>query len=94
MISRTHVLLWTDPTAAYLAAIKAAGPAGRVAVDSLPRKEKPSAEQIARTEVLSAALTRSATRSSRACSWRIWPVSSTAGRSGRWWTAMRDIDAK
>ena len=51
---RAQVLLWTDSTAAYLEAIKAAGLAERVAVDSLPRKEKPSAEQMARTEVLMA----------------------------------------
>jgi len=50
--SRPHVLLWTDSTAAYLDAIKAAGLAERVAVDCLPRKEKPSAEQLARTEAL------------------------------------------
>lgn len=54
MTSRTHVLLWADSTAPYLDAIKAAGLADRVAVDSLPRKEKPSAEQLARTEVLMA----------------------------------------
>jgi len=52
--SRTHVLLWTDSTAAYVDAIKSAGLADRVAVDALPRKEKPSAEQMARTEVLMA----------------------------------------
>jgi phosphoglycerate dehydrogenase-like enzyme len=51
---RTHLLLWTDASAAYLDAIKAAGLADRVAVDSLPRKEKPSAEQMARTEALMA----------------------------------------
>jgi len=49
-----HVLLWTDSTAAYLEAIRSAGLADRVAVDTLPRKEKPSAEQMARTEVLMA----------------------------------------
>ncbi len=54
MTSRTPVLLWTDSTAAYLDAIQAAGLADRVAIDSLPRKEKPSAEQLARTEVLMA----------------------------------------
>ena len=54
MTSRTHVLLWTDSAAAYLDAIKAAGLADRVAVDTLPRKEKPSAEQMARTEALMA----------------------------------------
>jgi phosphoglycerate dehydrogenase-like enzyme len=52
--SRTHVLLWADSTAAYVDAIESAGLANRVAVDSLPRKEKPSAEQMARTEVLMA----------------------------------------
>jgi len=52
--SRTHVLLWTDSTTAYLDAIGAAGLAGRVEVETLPRKEKPSAGQIARTEVLMA----------------------------------------
>ena len=54
MTGRTHVLLWTDSTAAYLEAIDAAGLANRVAVDTLPRKEKPSAEQMARTEALMA----------------------------------------
>jgi len=52
--SRTHVLLWTDSTPAYLDAIKAAGLADRVEVDTLPRKEKPTAAQMARTEVLMA----------------------------------------
>ena len=54
MTNRAHVLLWTDNTAAYLDAIKAAGLADRVAVDTLPRKEKPSADQLARTEALMA----------------------------------------
>ena len=54
MTSRAHVLLWTDSTAAYLDAIKAAGLADRVVVDTLPRKEKPSADQMARTEALMA----------------------------------------
>ena len=53
-MNRPHVLLWTDSTAAYLEAIKTAGLAGRVEVDTLPRKEKPSAEQMARTEALMA----------------------------------------
>ena len=55
MTNRAHVLLWTDNTAAYLDAIKAAGLADRVSVDTLPRKEKPSADQLARTEALMAA---------------------------------------
>ena len=49
-----RILLWTDSTAAYLDAIKAAGLADRVAVDTAPRKERPSAEQMARAEVLMA----------------------------------------
>jgi phosphoglycerate dehydrogenase-like enzyme len=54
--SRANVLLWTDSTAAYLDAIKAAGLADRVAVETLSRKEKPSADQLARTEALMAYL--------------------------------------
>ena len=54
MTARTQVLLWTDATAAYVEAIEAAGLAGRVALDTLPRKERPSAEQLARTEALMA----------------------------------------
>ena len=50
----TRVLLWADSTAAYLDAIKAAGLAERVSVETLPRKEKPSAEQLASTEALMA----------------------------------------
>jgi phosphoglycerate dehydrogenase-like enzyme len=54
MTNRAHVLLWTDNTAAYVDAIKAAGLDDRVAVDTLPRKDKPSADQLARTEALMA----------------------------------------
>ena len=54
MTNRAHVLLWTDNTAAYLDAIKAAGLADRVVLDTLPRKDKPSPEQLARTEALMA----------------------------------------
>ena len=52
--NRIQVLLWTDSTAAYLDAIRAAGLAERVTVETLPRKERPSADQIARTEALMA----------------------------------------
>jgi len=54
MTTRAHVLLWTDSSAAYLDAIKAAGLAERVAAETLPRKDKPSPEQLARTEALMA----------------------------------------
>jgi phosphoglycerate dehydrogenase-like enzyme len=51
---RSQLLLWTDSPAAYLDAIESAGLADRVAIDTLPRKEKPSAEQLASTEALMA----------------------------------------
>ncbi len=47
--NRAHILLWTDQPKSYLDAIQAAGLAERVAIDTLPRKEKPSADQLART---------------------------------------------
>src|SRR5215510_12008653 len=50
----TKLLLWTDAPAAYLEAIKTAGLAERVKIDVLSRKDKPSAEQLANTEVLMA----------------------------------------
>jgi phosphoglycerate dehydrogenase-like enzyme len=52
--NRAHVLLWTDSSSAYLDAIKAAGLSDRVAIDTLPRTERPSADQLARTEALMA----------------------------------------
>ena len=54
MTQPTHVLLWTDATSAYVDMIKRAGLAERVRVDTLPRKEKPSAQQMAQTEALMA----------------------------------------
>ncbi len=53
--NRARVLLWTDSTAAYLDAVKAAGLADRVAIDTLSRKDKPSADQLAATEAMMAA---------------------------------------
>lgn len=52
MTNRAHVLLWTDSTAAYLDAVKASGLADRVSIETLPRKEKPSDDQLARTEAI------------------------------------------
>jgi phosphoglycerate dehydrogenase-like enzyme len=54
LTNRAHVLLWTDNTTAYTDAIKAAGLADRVAIDTLSRKDKPTAEQLARTEAMMA----------------------------------------
>ena len=55
MTDRANILLWTDSTAAYLDAIKAAGLSDRVTVDTLSRKDKPSPDQLTRTEALMAA---------------------------------------
>ena len=52
MTCRAHILLWTDSASVYLDAIAAAGLADRVVVDTLRRRETPSAEQMARSEVL------------------------------------------
>jgi phosphoglycerate dehydrogenase-like enzyme len=51
---RAHILLWTDTAAAYRDAIEGAGLADRVAVDAVPRKDRPSAEMMARTEAMMA----------------------------------------
>jgi phosphoglycerate dehydrogenase-like enzyme len=52
--NRAHVLLWTDNTAPYVEAVKSAGLADRVMLETLPRKDRPSAEQLARTEAMMA----------------------------------------
>jgi phosphoglycerate dehydrogenase-like enzyme len=50
---RTEVLLWAD-SGAFVEAIEKAGLAERVAVDTVARKDKPSAEQLGCAEVLAA----------------------------------------
>jgi phosphoglycerate dehydrogenase-like enzyme len=52
MTNRAHVLLWTDSTAAYIDAVNAAGLADRVVIECVPRKDRPSSEQLARTEAM------------------------------------------
>ena len=89
MNSRTHVLLWTDSTAAYLDAIKAAGLADRVVVETLPRKEKPSAEQMARTEALMAPAVPPGLLP--AMPKLRWAQAMTAGVEG--WLALPDVPA-
>ena len=87
MTNRAHVLLWTDNTAAYVDAIKAAGLADRVSVDTLPRREKPSPDQLGRTEAMLAAACRPA------CCRRMpklrWAQALTAGVEG--WLALPDL---
>lgn len=89
MTSRAHVLLWTDSTAAYVDAIQAAGLADRVVVDTLPRREKPSAEQMARTEVL---ITVGVPPGLLSAMPKLrWAQSMTAGVEG--WLALPDLPA-
>ncbi|MBS7812868.1 D-2-hydroxyacid dehydrogenase [Roseococcus pinisoli] len=52
MSNRTRLLLWTDTPAAYVEAIEAAGLAPRVLVETLPRQQMPSEEQLAGTEAM------------------------------------------
>jgi len=87
--SRTHVLLWTDSTAAYLDAIKAAGLADRVAIDTLPRTERPSPEQLARIEALMAVSVPPGLLP--VMSKLRWAQSMTAGVEG--WLALPDLPA-
>ena len=89
MTDRTHVLLWTDSTAAYLDAIKIAGLADRVVVDTLPRKEKPTAEQMARTEALMAYAVAPGVLP--AMPKLRWAQAMTAGVEG--WFALPDLPA-
>lgn len=87
MTSPAHLLLWTDTPAAYLEAIGAAGLADRVAVDTLPRGEKPSPEQLARTEALMAFSVPPGTLASMP---RLrWVQAMTAGVEG--WLALPDL---
>lgn len=53
-MGKPSVLMWTDNAAPYLEAVKAAGLAERVAIEAVPRKEKPSPGQQAKAEVLMA----------------------------------------
>jgi len=88
-VTRRHVLLWTDSTSAYLDAIQSAGLSERVAVDTVSRKEKPSAEQLARTEALMAYAVPPgllpAMRNLR------WAQAMTAGVEG--WITLPDLPA-
>jgi len=86
---RIPVLLWTDSAAAYLDAIEAAGLAGRVEVAALPRKEKPSAGQLARTEALMAYAVPAGVLP--AMPKLRWIQAMTAGVEG--WLALPDLPA-
>ena len=89
MASRTEVLLWTDSPAAYLDAVAAAGLADRVKIEALPRKEKPSADQLAKTEALMAPIVPPGLLPAMP---RLrWAQSMTAGVEG--WLALPDLPA-
>jgi phosphoglycerate dehydrogenase-like enzyme len=47
-----RLLLWTDAPGPYVEAIEREGLAGRVAVEALARKDRPSAAQLAETEAM------------------------------------------
>jgi phosphoglycerate dehydrogenase-like enzyme len=83
-------MLWNDSTAAYVEAIKSAGLADRVAIDTLPRKERPSAEQLAKTEALMAYTVPPGVLS--AMPKLRWAQAMTAGVEQ--WLALPDLPAK
>lgn len=89
MSNRAHVLLWTDSTAAYLDAVKAAGLANRVAIETLPRKERPSDAQMASVEALMAPAVPPGLLPNMPK--LRWAQAMTAGVEG--WLAMPDLPA-
>jgi phosphoglycerate dehydrogenase-like enzyme len=89
MTNRAHILLWTDSTAAYTDAVAAAGLSDRVVIDTLPRKDKPSAEQLARTDALMAVGVPPGLLSTMPK--LRWAQSMTAGVEG--WLALPDLPA-
>lgn len=84
-----EVLLWTDSAAAYIDAVKQAGLADRVVLTALPRKERPTSEQLARTDALMAAMVPPGILS--AMPKLRWAQSMTAGVEG--WLALPDLPA-
>lgn len=89
MVSRTEILLWTDSPAAYLDAVAAAGLAHQVKIEALPRNEKPSADQLAKTEALMAPIVPPGLLP--AMPKLRWAQSMTAGVEG--WLALPDLPA-
>ncbi len=87
MTEPAHILLWTDKPEAYLEAAEAAGLSGRVAIDTLARKDRPSPEQLARTEALMAVGAPAGVLS--AMPKLRWIQSMTAGVEG--WLAVPDL---
>lgn len=89
MTDPARILLWTDSPNAYIEAIEAAGLAARVRVDTVPRKEKPSPEQLSATEALMAVGAPAGVLPAMP---RLrWIQSMTAGVEG--WLALPDLPA-
>ncbi|GHD42630.1 2-hydroxyacid dehydrogenase [Thalassobaculum fulvum] len=89
MTEPAHILLWTDKPEAYVEAAGAAGLSGRVVIDTLARKDRPSPEQLARTEALMAVGAPAGVLS--AMPKLRWIQSMTAGVEG--WLAVPDLPA-
>ncbi|MEQ9138658.1 MAG: D-2-hydroxyacid dehydrogenase [Thalassobaculum sp.] len=89
MTDPARILLWTDSPDAYLQAAEAAGLAGRVAIDTVGRKERPSPAQLAATEGLMAVGAPAGLLP--AMPKLRWIQSMTAGVEG--WLALPDLPA-
>ena len=89
MTEPVPVLLWTDKPEAYVDAAGAAGLVGRAVIDTLPRKDRPSPEQLARTEALMAVGAPAGLLP--AMPKLRWIQSMTAGVDG--WLALPDLPA-
>jgi phosphoglycerate dehydrogenase-like enzyme len=86
-MTKPHVLLWTQSTAPYVAAIKEAGLDDRIVVHTLAPGDRASAEQLAQSEVLMAYTVPPGTLAAMP---RLrWVQSMLAGVEG--WLAMPDL---
>ena len=82
-----RLLLWTDTPGPYVEAIERSGLAGRVRVETLARKDEPSAAQIAETEAM---LAWGAAPGLLPCMPKLrWAQALTAGVEG--WLALPDL---
>jgi phosphoglycerate dehydrogenase-like enzyme len=87
MRNTPNLLLWTDTPGPYIEAIRNAGLADRVTIDTLGRNDKPSDAQRAATEILLA--TGAPAGLLPAMASLRWAQSLTAGVEN--WLALRDL---
>jgi len=87
--NRPHILLWTDNPGPYQAAVQEAGLADQVVIETLARKDRPSAEQMAATEAMMAMVAPPGLLP--AMPKLRWVQAMTAGVEG--WLAMPDLPA-